>query len=76
MADRKPTDAPDDMAGAEVDLESLGLHDLAYIKPAKVDDVQGFAIFAANGVAIGFAPAEAAAAAAILQNDMDVAPLH
>lgn len=65
-----------DMAASEIDLESLGLAEMAYLKAAVVDEKPGFAIFAANGVAIGFAPERIKAVAAIMENDMALAPVH
>lgn len=76
MAD--PKTLSESLAGApmNIDLETLGLSEIAYLKAATVDGVPGFAIFAANGVAIGFSPGENAAIAAVLTNDMDVAAVH
>jgi hypothetical protein len=59
-----------------IDLESLGLSDLAYLRKAVVDGVSGFSIHAANGVAIGFAPGETTALAAIMTNGMELVQLH
>ena len=64
------------VASSRVDLEALGLSEVAYLKAAVVDGAPGYAIFAANGVAIGFAPGLNAAIAAVLTNDMEVAAVH
>ena len=65
-----------EMATNQVDLESLGLSEVAYLKSAVVDDMSGFAIYAANGVAIGFAPERNQAIAAIMSNEMALAAVH
>jgi len=64
------------VASSPVDLEALGLAEVAYLKAAVVDGAPGYAIYAANGVAIGFAPGRNAAIAAVLTNDMEVASVH
>jgi hypothetical protein len=68
--------AASDEASPNIDLESLGLSEIAYLREATVDGVPGYSIHAANGVPIGFAPGEDAAIAAVLTNEMDVVPLH
>lgn len=65
-----------EIAANQVDLESLGLSEVAYLKAAVVDEMPGFAIYAANGVAIGFAPERNKAIAAIMSNDMALAAVH
>ncbi len=65
-----------EMAANQVELESLGLSEVAYLKAAVVDEMPGFAIYAANGVAIGFAPERDQAIAAIMSNDMALAALN
>jgi len=65
-----------EMAANHVDLESLGLSEVAYLKSAVVDEMPGFAIYAANGVAIGFAPERNQAIAAIMSNEMALAAVH
>ena len=68
---------PPTLAGsAQLDLEALGLSEVAYLRRATVDNVDGYSIHAANGVAIGFAPAEHAAIAAIMTNDLELALVH
>ena len=59
-----------------IDLASLGLSEVAYLREAEVDGVPGFAIYAADGQAIGFAPGEDSAIAAVMTNDMEVAAVH
>jgi len=75
MIDSK-TQASSEELGQQIDLESLGLSEVAYLREATVDGVLGFSIHAANGVPIGFTPGEDSAIAAILTNEMDVVPLH
>lgn len=58
------------------DLRMIGMNQLAYLRPGEVDGMKGFAICGADGAVIGFAPSWAQAAAAIMQNDMEVAALH
>ena len=76
MSIRKNPNAPVDSTSAYIDLEALGLSEIAYLRPAIVDNVAGFSIHAANGVPIGFAPERNAAIAAVLTNDMDLAEVH
>ncbi len=76
MTDFKNARAPIVESALNIDLEVLGLSEVAYLRPAEVDGVAGYSIHAANGVPIGFAPGEAAAIAAVISHDMDVAPVH
>lgn len=69
------SDSPE-YASTPVELRELGRLMVAYIKPARADGVDGFAIFGADGSVIGFAPEHDLAVAAILQNGMEVASLH
>ncbi len=61
---------------SQIDLESLGLSDVAYLRRAEIDGVEGYAIHAANGVPIGFAPAEMSAIAAVITHNLAVAAVH
>lgn len=56
---------------SEQDLAGLGMHQMAYLREAKMDGIQGFAICAADGSVIGFAANRIQAIAAIMQNDME-----
>ena len=60
----------------QMDLETLGLSEVAYLRSAVVDEKSGFAIYAANGVAIGFAPERNQAIGAIISNEMAIAAVH
>lgn len=57
-------------------LAALGLHAVAYVKPATIDGTKGFAIHAADGTRIGFAPSLALAVAAIRRNELEPASVH
>ncbi len=75
------TDPKNETGGAtdrpiHIDLEALGLSEVAYLRRATVDGIDGFSIHAANGVAIGFAPEENSAIAAVMTNDLELAPVH
>lgn len=76
MSDPKDIAPPPARKQTHVDLATLGLAEVAYLKKAVVDGVPGFAIHAANGQTIGFAPGEESAIAAVMTNDMDVASVH
>ncbi len=56
----------------EQDLAGLGMHQMAYLREAKMDGIQGFAICAADGSVIGFAPNRVKAMAAVMQHDMEL----
>jgi len=60
----------------EFDLKSWGLNEVAYVRRAMMDGVNGFAICAADGRVIGFSPNKTKAEAAIVQNDLEVLVLH
>ena len=57
---------------SEQDLAGLGMHQMAYLREAKMDGTQGFAICAADGSVIGFAASRVQAMAAVMQNDMEL----
>lgn len=61
---------------SEQEFAGLGMHQLAYLREARMDGIQGFAICAADGSVIGFAPNRVKAMAAIIQNDMELAPVQ
>lgn len=73
-----PKDTAVASASAEeaVDLQALGLSEVAYLREAEIDGVFGFSIHAANGQTIGFAPGRQTAIAAVMTNDMELASLH
>lgn len=69
----------DTVRHSEIDpatLKMLGHMVLAYVKPAEVEGVNGYAIHGADGAAIGFAPSEAHAVLAIREHGMQPVRLH
>ena len=61
---------------SEQELAGLGMNQMTYLRPGVVDGMKGYAICAADGSVIGFAPSRAQAIAAIMQNDLELVPLH
>jgi len=55
---------------------SLGMPDIAYIKPVVVDGVAGYAVHAANGNPLGLLGDRAAAQVAVRENDMEPVSVH
>jgi len=53
------------------DLQSLGLDEIAYIKPTEQDGRELWAIHGADGSVLATADSEAVAAVVIRQNDME-----
>ena len=53
------------------DLRSLGLGQLAYVKPITLDGGQGFAVHAADGTRLAILATREAAVMAARQNDME-----
>lgn len=60
----------------ERELLFLGMNQVAYLRAAEVDGMHGYAICAADGSVIGFAPSRTQAIAAIMQHDMELARVH
>jgi hypothetical protein len=60
----------------DLDLRALGMNQLAYLREAQMDGMNGYAICAADGNVIGFAPSRNQAIAAIMQNEMEMASVH
>ena len=58
------------------DLALLGLQNLAYLRAATVDGTPGFAIFAADGTRLAFAPTRAQAVAAVREHDLEPVSVH
>mgnify|MGYP005655723103 CR=1 FL=1 len=59
-----------------IDLRGLGMNHLAYLRKDEMDGIKGFAICAADGSVLGFAPSRAQAIAAIMQNDLELVSLQ
>jgi hypothetical protein len=58
------------------DLATWGVEDVAYVRQAVVDGTMTWAIFAADGSAIGIAPDRDMAFAAARQNDLEPLSVH
>ena len=58
------------------DLALLGLQNLAYLRAVTVDGTPGFAIFAADGTRLAFAPTRAQAVAAVREHDLEPVSVH
>jgi len=58
------------------DFATWGVEDVAYIRQAVVNGKEGWAIFAADGTAIGVAPDRVMAFAAARQNDLEPLSVH
>lgn len=58
------------------DLALLGLQTLAYLRAATVDGTPGFAIYAADGTRLAFAPTRAQAVAAVREHDLEPVSVH
>lgn len=61
---------------ADFDLQNWGLEEVAYLRPAVIDGMSGYAIYSAAGVAIGFSVSRDKAVGAIVQNDLEPMALH
>lgn len=58
------------------ELALVGLTQIAYLKPGEMDGHAGFAIHAADGRLIGFAPTQPLALQAMRENDLEPVSLH
>jgi hypothetical protein len=58
------------------DFASLGLGEIAYVRPARLDGHQVWAVYAANGRQVAIMPSRESAWAALVQNDLEVATVH
>lgn len=62
------------------DFQTLGLRDVAYIRPTAVGEGENvhivFAIYAANGTAVGAAESRELAFAAVRQNGLEPLSVH
>ncbi len=61
---------------SQQDLAALGLGEVAYVRPVVIDGTPGFAIYAANGMAMGAVASSQAAQMAIRQNELEPVSLH
>lgn len=58
------------------DLAALGLQQVAYIKPVKVQGASVYAVHAADGTEIAVMADREVAMAAVRQNDLDPVSVH
>ena len=72
----KRSDADNDAAMTTQMLATLGLNELAFLKPVVDEGRPAYGIFSANGIAIGVAPDRDTAAAATIQHDMVPVSVH
>jgi len=61
---------------SEVELARLGMAQIAYVRPIRLNGSEGFAIHAADGTPMAVADEFSAAVAAIMQHDMIPVPVH
>lgn len=74
----------DNMENRQIDLRhisardfgALGVQDVAYVRPASVNGEAGFAICAADGTPVGFAPERELAFAAVRQHGLEPLSVH
>ena len=60
----------------EVELARLGMSQIAYVRPIRLNGNAGFAIHAADGTPMAVTDELSAAVAAIVQHDMIPVPVH
>ncbi len=58
------------------DFATMGVQQVAYIRPTLVNGVIAFAIHAADGTQIGMAPNRDVAVAAVIQNELEPVSLQ
>lgn len=58
------------------DLMALGLDEVAYIRTVVENGQKLFAVHAADGTRLGLMPTRETAVGAMLQNDLELVPLH
>jgi hypothetical protein len=58
------------------DFAAFGVNDIAYVKHVSIEDVQGFAIHAADGTQLAVLPERDVAFAAVRQHDMEPFSVH
>ena len=61
---------------SEVELARLGMAQIAYVRPIRLNGSAGFAIHAADGTPMAVTEELSAAVAAIVQHDMIPVPVH
>ena len=63
-------------AVTQQDLMALGLNEVAYIRPVVENGQKLFAVHGADGTRLGLMPTRETAVGAMLQNDLELVPLH
>jgi hypothetical protein len=58
------------------EFASLGLEDVAYIKPVSINDGKAFAIHTADGTPVAVVPDLAVAVATVRQHEMEPLSVH
>jgi hypothetical protein len=58
------------------DLAMLGMQDIAYVKPVRVDGNEGFAVHAADGTQMALIANRDLAFAVVRQNEMEPVSVH
>ncbi len=58
------------------DFASLGVHDVAFVKPIEVDGETAYSIHAADGTAMGIVNDRVVAFAAVRQHDLEPLSVH
>ena len=61
---------------SEIELARLGMSQIAYVRPVRLNGTEGFAIHAADGTPMAVTEEFAAAVAAIVRHDMIPVPVH
>ncbi|MEQ8587737.1 MAG: DUF1150 family protein [Thalassobaculaceae bacterium] len=61
---------------SQEDLGTLGLNQIAFIKPVREEDSEHFVVHAADGTAVKLFPSRELAELAIRQNDLQPVSLH
>ena len=61
---------------SEMELSRLGMAQIAYVRPIRLNGNAGFAIHAADGTPMAVTEELSAAVAAIVQHDMIPVPVH
>jgi hypothetical protein len=58
------------------DFATMGMQQIAYVRPAVINGVTAFTIHAADGTQIGMAPNRDVAFAAVVQHELEPVSLH
>jgi hypothetical protein len=58
------------------DFASLGLHDVAYVKPVEAEGKTAYSIYAADGTEMGMVHDREVAFAAVRQHDLEPVSVH